>query len=150
MYKYCTTLNSYTGDSRAAFNILSLHQNRYLIYCCRQLQVFSSRILLVLVIFLQNRGDVYIYSTVVATLQFWLKVTEMNLNHFKFYDELNHNAIQMNYSILVFIFYTVLCIISNMIESLVFSKIILFYLHSWWLWGSQGFSVPEWLILNML
>lgn len=108
MYKYCTTLNSYTGDSRAAFNILSLHQNRYLIYCCRQLQVFSSRILLVLVIFLQNRGDVYIYSTVVATLQFWLKVTEMNLNHFKFYDELNHNAIQMNYSILVFIFYSLM------------------------------------------
>lgn len=25
----------YTGDSRAAFNILSLHQNRYLIYCCK-------------------------------------------------------------------------------------------------------------------
>lgn len=33
VYMYCTTLNFYTGDSRAAFNILSLHQNRYLIYC---------------------------------------------------------------------------------------------------------------------
>lgn len=35
VYMYCTTLNFYTGDSRAAFNILCLHQNRYLIYCCR-------------------------------------------------------------------------------------------------------------------
>lgn len=126
---YCTTLNSYTGDSRAAFNILSLHQNRYLIYC-RQLQILSSHILLVLVIFLRNREDVSIYSTVVGTLQFWLTIIKRNVN------PLNYmiSKIIMQFRlcpVFAFIFYIILCKISNMIESLVFSKIILIDLHSW-------------------
>lgn len=143
---YCTTLNSYTGDSRAAFNILSLHQNRYLIDCCRQSQ-FSPPVSSWYLWYFYETGKVCV-SIVLLWQLYSLPEDHWNESEsFKLYDMLNHNAIQMNCSMFVFIFYTALCVISNMIESLVFSKNILLDLHFWWLWGQSRILCP-WMAYN--
>lgn len=108
VYMYCTTLIFYTGDSRAAFNILSLHQNRYLIYCCKDSCNFPPTLASWSLWYFCKTESVCIFSNVVAALQFWLKITKNNPKLLEFYDELNDNTIQMSCLALIFIFYYIL------------------------------------------